>query len=406
MLVSRPHAVASVAVAGSDVSVEVLVYAPDLEAAKEAVTSAGGRLVHVLTSNLLVIALSEEVSADSVKAVSTRLPDTLEGRERVVADAWLSRFGAVSDPIGRFAEVAAATPRSWGAAGLSSGLDLVRDPKDEVPFTAAPLPRVRFAPTSSYLEGSVAVGVVMVSGPPEPPFWVPVTGSLKYVSVSEDKTVWGVNAQDEIYRWHSGVWEPIPGSLKQVSVGHGDVWGVNVEDEIYYWNGDRYYSWTPVQGALKHVSVGEDGSVWGVNADDEIFRYDQSRMPSPWEPIPGALKQISVANADTVWGVNSDDEIYHLRPDWESRTPNVSPWGGVRGELKHVSAAADGSVWGVNAEDEIYFQPLNYFRWRRVPGSLKQISVGAAALVWGANRNDRVYRRKGRKAFPRRRWRS
>ena len=36
-----------------------------------------------------------------------------------------------------------------------------------------------------------------------------VTGVLKHVSVASDDTVWGVNEDDEIYRWNGSSWDQV-----------------------------------------------------------------------------------------------------------------------------------------------------------------------------------------------------
>jgi hypothetical protein len=353
---------------------EVLVFASDPAAAKASVAAAGGRVVHVLTSNLLVISLPDDVNIDEVRYVSKQLPDTLERRERQIADAWTSRLGAVSNPTERIAAAAAAPLIAWDTPGKSPPHERVADVDDSL-FAAAALPVMLARPTSSYLRGSVTVGVVIVGGPQEAPPWVPVAGSLRYVSVGADGTVWGVNAVDRIFRSDNpGDWTQVDGALKQISVGdHDTVWGVNAADSIFRWNGA---SWTRVSGELKHVSVGADGTVWGVNADDEVFRRDGDS----WTQIRGELKQISVANENVVWGVNADDEIF--RRDGDS-------WTQIPGELKHISVANDGSVWGVNADDEIFQRSGD--GWEQMPGRLKQVSVSSSTLAWGVNSSDRIY---------------
>lgn len=107
---------------------------------------------------------------------------------------------------------------------------------------------------------------------------------------------------------HNPTWRLVPGKLKQVAVNaNGEVWGVNADDEIFRRNGD---GWELMPGRLKHVSVGQDGAVWGVNAFDEIFRRDGDG----WTLIPGGLKQIAVGSATQIWGVNFEDDIFVL--DW------------------------------------------------------------------------------------------
>ncbi len=346
---------------------EVLIYAVDAGGVQEAVTAAGGRLVHALTAHLLVISVPDTVSISSIPGASEADPARLEGTERELAQAWLSKFGTTSRAVDRLAKPEE-QPIPWDTPGYL--------PPNYLPGRART--RSTNTPTSVVLTGSVAVGIVMVSGPPDSPPWTSVHGALKYVSAGMDGTVWGVNAGDKIYRFNAGNgnWDAIPGALKQISVGSaGNVWGVNADDKIYRWNGS---SWTQVSGALKHVSVAADGTVWGVNVDDKIYRRDGNA----WTQISGRLKQIDVGNAGAIWGVNADDKIYR----W-----NGSSWTQVSGALKHVSVAADGTVWGVNADDNIYRRDGD--AWTQQTGRLKQVSVGSASLVWGVNKNDQIYTR-------------
>ena len=71
--------------------------------------------------------------------------------------------------------------------------------------------------------------------------WKQIAGSLKHVSVASDGTVWGVNANDEIFKYQYGVsdaWKLESGSLQQISVGSANlVWGVNANNEIYRFRG-------------------------------------------------------------------------------------------------------------------------------------------------------------------------
>jgi Tectonin domain len=137
--------------------------------------------------------------------------------------------------------------------------------------------------------------------------WQKIGGSLKHVSVAADGTVWGVNANDNIFRRDGDTWTRISGALKQVSVGAASsVWGVNADDKIFQFNGG---GWTQVAGRLKHVSVAADGSVYGVNSQDEIY----SRDGTSWTQLLGALGQISVGAATLVWGVNRDLAIFRRR---------------------------------------------------------------------------------------------
>ena len=259
---------------------EVLVHAQDPVAVRNEVLAVGGQLRHVLTPQLLVIALPHDVSVSSLMNASTAEPERLQGLERILAETWISRFGVVSRPADRLLKAAALPSIAWDTPGYTPPRHLPRSDGSvllQERTTPGKLHSTN-TPTSVVLTGSVAVGIVMVSGPADPPLWTPVHGSLKYVSVGADGAVWGVNYEDEIYRWNGSGWNQIAGSLKQISVGNAsNVWGVNSDDEIYRRSGN---SWTQVSGALKHVSVANDGTVWGVNDDDEIYRWNGSSLES------------------------------------------------------------------------------------------------------------------------------
>ncbi|CAG8758083.1 618_t:CDS:2, partial [Dentiscutata heterogama] len=112
----------------------------------------------------------------------------------------------------------------------------------------------------------------------------------------------------------------IDGQLTQLAVGRGNnVWGVNSQDNIFrYING----AWHQVPGAATYVGVGADGTVWVVNRDTDwwrivnnitniYLRINGDINPSGlWALVGGALIDVSVASDGTVWGVNSDHNIY------------------------------------------------------------------------------------------------
>ena len=354
---------------------ELLVYTSDVDAVKAELSTVNGRVVHILTPHLLVISLPDGVEENALQTVSPPNPQELNERERMLAEVWSSRFGRVSRASDRIAMEAVAQPESWDTPGFTPpdhlpgrpGVPVFEGAADDVAFSTN-------TPTSVTLTGSVAVGVVMVSGPPVPPPWTSIHGALKYVSVSAGGIVWGVNAADEIFRWNGATWDRQPGALKQISVGDANtIWGVNRSNKIFRWNGS---GWTQVAGALKHVSVAADGTVWGVNSDDKIFR----RSGSGWQQVQGRLKQISVGNSTTIWGVNANNKIFRF---------NGTGWTPVAGQLKHVSVAADGSVFGVNTNDEIFSRAGS--AWQMLPGRLKQISASSATVAWGVNSQDEIF---------------
>ena len=226
---------------------ELLVHASDVAAAQAELATFEGRVVHILTPNLIVISLPDGVEENVLSTMSPPANEQLDAQGGLLADLWLSRFGRVSRSSERLTRAATAQPLSWDTPG--------RTPPDHLPGRPSVVARDRAAgdvtrstdtPTSLVLTDSVAVGVVMVSGPPGPPAWTSVHGALKYVSVAADGSVWGVNEDDEIYSWNGTSWTQLPGALKQISVGDANtIWGVNEDDEIYQFTGS---GWTQLSG--------------------------------------------------------------------------------------------------------------------------------------------------------------
>jgi hypothetical protein len=74
------------------------------------------------------------------------------------------------------------------------------------------------------------------------------------VSIGKKEHIWGINANQEIWKWNYTTknWEKMPGSAVHLSVGRdGTCWCVNAMDEIYRWTGS---GWTIVDGKLMNIS--------------------------------------------------------------------------------------------------------------------------------------------------------
>ncbi|CAG8745558.1 21364_t:CDS:2, partial [Gigaspora margarita] len=109
--------------------------------------------------------------------------------------------------------------------------------------------------------------------------WVNVSGALKNVSVAADGTVWGVNGNDDIFRWNGVSWESIAGKLKQIYTSNASyIIGTNSANEIYQY---RRGSWFKYDGSLKDVAIGIDGIIWGVNSNDQIFTRQDGGFDGP-----------------------------------------------------------------------------------------------------------------------------
>ena len=69
------------------------------------------------------------------------------------------------------------------------------------------------------------------------------------------------------YPWKGGQWYQISGGLTWVDVGiDGTVWGVNANDDIYRYLGEN--NWQKIDGKLKQISVGRANHLFGVRSRD------------------------------------------------------------------------------------------------------------------------------------------
>jgi virginiamycin B lyase len=213
--------------------------------------------------------------------------------------------------------------------------------------------------------------------------WQREPGSLAQISVSRDKsnndkTLWGVNAENQIFTktLSNRSWTRVSGSLRNVAVGPSEViWGVNGGDEIFRRNVNN--EWTRMPGSLRWISVGHDLSVWGTNSRREIFRW----FGTKWERISGSLAYVSVGTREHVWGVNERHEVFMWSGD---------SWRKVSGSLNWISVGLDGTVWGTNNRREIYLlDAANH--WTRVSGLLARIDVSDFDTVYGVNEAHEVF---------------
>lgn len=151
--------------------------------------------------------------------------------------------------------------------------------------------------------------------------WEKMPGRAVQVSCSEDGAVWCINRQENIFQWTGSQWEQRPGALRRISVGlsfpsltfepditgsHQHVWGCNNRDEIYYWQNNN---WNKSDGACREISVGNDGVVWCVNANEDIW-VKRGGPNSNWTQLPGKAVKISAFNSNTVLGLNRQNEVW------------------------------------------------------------------------------------------------
>src|ERR1700728_640737 len=95
-----------------------------------------------------------------------------------------------------------------------------------------------------------------------------------------------------------------PGALVQVSVGNGaNIWGINAQQQVYRYNTSTQ-TWALIPAVeLAEISAAFDGSVWGVNAVEIAYQWNSATQS--FNPTLGGVSKAFAGNAMAVWAVNT-----------------------------------------------------------------------------------------------------
>ncbi len=141
-------------------SENILLFTDDFQAASREIIALGGQVTQQFTETVFVASLPESVEADSLAESTTEQPDDLDQVSQLAVDAWTefqdkSVSEAVSESEGLSWDAPGYTPPNHRTIEESGAISLA--PLEE------PQPSTG-TPTSLYMTGSVAVGVIIVSG--------------------------------------------------------------------------------------------------------------------------------------------------------------------------------------------------------------------------------------------------
>lgn len=146
---------------------QVALYTTDLAAARNEIDGLGGRITHQFSDHAFVAALPDGVTPDDLDHATTAKPQDLDEVTGLLVEAWERRPATET-------EVSAPGPgegKRWDAPGFQPPAH-DDDPDDGpdggvdgAPTAEGALPHSTGTPTSRYMTGSIAVGVVVVSGP-------------------------------------------------------------------------------------------------------------------------------------------------------------------------------------------------------------------------------------------------
>ncbi len=138
----------------------ILLYTDDIEAATREIVDVGGQITQQFTDSVFIANLPDSVDPPSLSFSTPEQPGTLDEVSELAANAWT---GLQEDLVSR--SPSERDGLSWDSADLQPP----DRPEDVDPSRAARAPELEpqlstGTPTSLYMTGSIAVGVVIVSG--------------------------------------------------------------------------------------------------------------------------------------------------------------------------------------------------------------------------------------------------
>lgn len=141
-------------------SKNTLLFTQDIEKAKQEVISLGGQVTQQFTDTVFVTNLPDSVTPQSLSASTPDQPSPLDQISQLAADAWR---GLQEKEIN--AAPSKSEGLSWSTPGYLPPNPQVTDDSSNLSLAPSAEPQMSTGtPTSLYMTGSVAVGVVIVSG--------------------------------------------------------------------------------------------------------------------------------------------------------------------------------------------------------------------------------------------------
>lgn len=127
-------------------------------------------------------------------------------------------------------------------------------------------------------------------------------GNLVSISVGTDGTLWGVDANHDIFSFNGSAWQPVPGTMQKVSVGSAQyIAGLDPAGKLFYYDGSWQPIASPTTGPMLDVAIGSDASLFAIDSGHKLW----SRIaPGDWAQIGAVpLQQIDAADRYHVCGI-------------------------------------------------------------------------------------------------------
>ncbi len=138
----------------------ILLFTQNIERAKQEIGSVGGRITQQFTETVFVANLPDSVAPDSLQDSSPQQPTALDQASQLSVDAWKNLQNKTTSRA-----LDGTEGLSWDTPGFTPPQFIDRDGPGNAPTPRGEdIQQSTGTPTSLYLTGSVAVGVIIVSG--------------------------------------------------------------------------------------------------------------------------------------------------------------------------------------------------------------------------------------------------
>jgi hypothetical protein len=409
----------------------VLLFTDDFEGARGEIEALGGRVTQKFTDRVFEAVLPEDAGPQALRLSSPTKPADLDDVSTLMAAAWSKRGAKTKKGLKGLTGSAQAI--AWDTKGYQPPRNEDNDPALRRPSSKKKglTAESTGTPTSLYMTGTVAVGLVVVSGTgaglgfsgaeqtkvisevmeglqfltgAEPAANLNFIYSIQFVTINAAapttpcpsyeacESIWRDPALQSLgYAAGLAGCQAYVNKLKQQT---GSDWSY-----VAFFTKYPQYHFAYAYGPVLCMQYANDG--WGPDRINQVFAHETCHIFGAADEygtcVCGNSGTFNVPNSNCVNCTSSQVPCLMNANTlslcaWSRGQIGWSTWAQMPGGLKNVSAAADGTVWGVNSADNIYKYVGGSSVWQQMPGALVRVSAGSAANVWGVNSTGNIYK--------------
>ncbi len=188
--------------------------------------------------------------------------------------------------------------------------------------------------------------------------WTSLMGKLRVV-VAAASELWGIGIDQRVVKLQTGYWTPV-GNLQAKSLASsakGEVFALSMNDELLLWNvksGRWLVQFMPTDSTfssstgLRGLAVDPKGNPWLVAADGAVWR----KTELGWKAIPGKDAQsLSIGPEGTAYVATIASDLM-----WLDERENI--WKPATGQAATVAVGPAGMPWRVSNSSELFASKL------------------------------------------------